>query len=394
MYFKRILEYRIQEFINVPDIIVITGMRRVGKTSLLQNIFKSISSSNKVMIDFENFLEQKIFDEIDFNNIVRNLGIYGINTNEQMYVFIDEVQLLPSVINQIKFLYDKYNIKFFLTGSSSFYLKDLFPESLAGRKIIFELFPLTFKEFLIFKQIERKNYKTLAEKDHNKNEIKYEKLKTYFKEYLQFGGFPQIVLSNKPTHKQEQLNDIFRSYYEKDIQNLSDFKNLKAFRNLIFLLMRRTGTRLDITKISSEVGVSRDTVYNYLSFLEGTYFISLISPYTLNADKEVSGRKKIYLCDTGILNHFAKVDDGCVFENCIYNNIRQYGIVNYYQKRTGPEIDFILPDIKTSIEVKLSGNERDMVKTFNLGKSIGMYDNYIFSLNYNKLKGIIPATEI
>lgn len=91
---------------------------------------------------------------------------------------------MPDIVKPVKYLFDHYKIKFFLTGSSSFYLKNLFPESLAGRKVIYELFPLNFQEFMIFKEKDKEFNKTFSEKANNKNEISYEIYKKYFEEYL------------------------------------------------------------------------------------------------------------------------------------------------------------------------------------------------------------------
>ncbi len=193
MQYRRNIQTELENEINSKEIIVLTGMRRTGKTTLLRMIFNSIPSINKVFLDLENILEQKVFDEIDYNNILRNLSAYSINQNSKAFIFIDEIQLFPEIVKPIKYLYDHYNIKFFITGSSSFYLKNLFPESLAGRKIIFNLFPLKFQEFLKFKNIDVDYSQKFEEKDKNKNIIKHEKLSKLVDEYIQYGGFPQVV---------------------------------------------------------------------------------------------------------------------------------------------------------------------------------------------------------
>ncbi len=394
MYFKRQIEPIIAPYISAKEILVVTGMRRVGKTALLRNIYNKLKTSNKIFFDFENTLDQNVFNELDYNNIIVNFLAYGVNQKNKIYVFIDEIQMRPKTVSSIKYLYDHYNIKFFITGSSSYYLKNLFPESLAGRKIIFEMFPLTFSEFLVFKKVKKTIFKTFEERNSKKNKIQYEKIKKYYDEYLNFGGFPQVVLSDSEALKKQQLNDIFRSYYEKDIQILGDFRNLTAFRDLMFLLMQRTGSTLDITKLSSETGVSRDTIYSYLAFLQGTYFISLISPFTNNPDREISGRKKVYICDTGIINHFAKVGEGNLFENSVYNNLKHHGKINYYQRRSGGEIDFVLPEQGISFEVKLSGTERELAKARKISNSLKMTECYLISKKFHQLDGFIPATDL
>src|SRR3989344_6953249 len=137
MIFQRKMLPALKSQIHTPEIIVLTGMRRVGKTTLYKALFDEIDDSNKIFLDIENPLDQRIFEEVDYNNIRENLARLGLMKDRKAYVFLDEIQAMPEVVKSIKYLYDHYNIKFFLTGSSSFYLKNLFPESLAGRKFIF-----------------------------------------------------------------------------------------------------------------------------------------------------------------------------------------------------------------------------------------------------------------
>ncbi len=112
-----------------------------------------------------------------------------------------------------------------------------------------------------------------SDKDKKKNIITYERFKKIYDEYLEWGGFPQVVLANDAEQKAFYLKDIFKSYFEKDVQVLSDFRQIGVFRDLILILLQRVGNKLDIRRLASEVGVLRETVYSYLSFLQATYFI-------------------------------------------------------------------------------------------------------------------------
>lgn len=394
MLYKRNLSKYIEQQLDAKEIIVITGMRRVGKTTLLRMVYDKIQSENKVFLDLENIIEQKIFEELDYNNIWANLKPYGLTNLEKAYIFLDEIQVKPEIVHAVKYLYDHYDVKFFVTGSSSFYMKNLFPESLAGRKIVFELFPLNFEEFMFFKEKERDVHDNFREKEQNKNAIACEKYKKYYDEYLAFGGFPQVVLEHDDNRKQLFLNDILTSYYEMDVKKMADFREMAAFRDLMLILAQRIGSRLDITGLSSEAGVSRNTVYSYLSFLENTYFIYLISPFNRNVDKEVRGAKKVYFCDNGIANLLAKLEPGRMLENAVFHNIRKYGKVNYYQRRSGSEIDFILPDANLALEVKQKGKIRDYAKLSNLAESIDIANYYVVSREFSPDKGIIPAADI
>jgi len=392
--YKRKLFNRLIERIGDKEIIVVTGMRRVGKTTLLKMIFDSIETKNKVFLDIENPLNQKIFEEENYDNIWQNLKSFGISNREKSYIFIDEIQTKPEITKSIKYLYDHYNVKFFLTGSSSFYLKNLFPESLSGRKIIFELYPLDFEEFLIFREQKKKFFLTLREKEENKNKIESEKLKKLYEEYIEFGGFPQVVLAETIEKKQEFLIDIFKSYFEKDVRNLAGFRELNAFRDLLLLLLKRIGAKLDISKLASEIGISRETIYSYLSFLEKTYFISLISPFTKSVDREVSGTKKVYICDTGIAKYIGKCDEGSLLENAVFNNLRNYGEIKYYQKRSGAEIDFILDEQNTALEVKNKGDERDHHKLKKTAQNLNFKEYYIITKEFINKEGFIVSSDL
>lgn len=393
LYKRRILD-QIKKRVNDREIIVLTGMRRVGKTTLYRMIFDGLKSGNKVFLDMENPIEQRIFEEKDYNNILANLKEYGIDAKNKAYIFLDEIQAMPAAVKAIKYLYDHYRIKFFLTGSSSFYLKNLFPESLAGRKFVFELFPLDFEEFLIFKNSERSSRgEKFGQLAKNKNIIAYEKLKKYYDEYMEYGGFPEVVLGENSEIKKMRLNDILKSYFEKDIRALADFKGLQSFRDLMILLMQRAGSKLEITKLASELGISRETVYSFLSFLESTYFITLISPFTRNVDREISGSRKIYLCDNGLLNNFAKVSEGSLFENSAFLNLRKYGKLNYYQKRSGAEIDFVL-DKDIALEVKLKGISLDLKKLEKISKYLKLSQWYLLTKNFVEGNHFISVTDI
>lgn len=118
---------------------------------------------------------RRSFEEADFNNILLNFEKIGIDTRKKTYVFLDEIQAMPPIVRAVKYLHDHQDIKFFVTGSSSFYLKNIFPESLAGRKYVFEIFPLDFEEFLVFKNASREFFRAFSRKDQNKNTIAYEK---------------------------------------------------------------------------------------------------------------------------------------------------------------------------------------------------------------------------
>ncbi len=159
------------------------------------------------------------------------------------------------------------------------------------------------------------------------------------------------------------------------------------------MLVKRIGSKIDISKIASEISVSRETVYNYITFLEGTFFIRLLTPFSTNIDREVSGTKKVYLCDTGLINLIDRIPDGNVFENAVLNNLYEDDI-NYYQKRTGFEIDFLLRNSNTAIEVKLNGNVFDFKKLVKTALQLKYKNSYIISKEFSREENIIPFEEL
>lgn len=391
--YPRKIEQELKKQLNSKEIIVLTGMRRTGKTTLMRNIFNGIESSNKVYLDLENPLNRKIFEEANYDNIWDNLKPMGVAANEKSYIFLDEIQLMAEIPGAIKYLFDHYNVKFFLTGSSSYYLRNLFPESLAGRKFIFELYPLDFEEYLWFKEKAKSFEADFSLKAQQKNEVQFEMFKKYYDEYVRFGGFPGVVLEENFEQKTRKLNDIFTSYFEQDVKALADFKNTGKLRDLIILLAARAGSKLEITKISKELAISRETVYNYISFLEKTYFIKLIRPFSRNSDREVSGARKIYFCDTGILNMLDGASAGSVFENAVLNNLGRFKKINYFQKRTGAEIDFVL-DQSIGLEVKEQGNKFNYFKLKKLAQRAGLKEAYVASKKFSADEGIILAMDL
>ncbi|MDP4011768.1 MAG: ATP-binding protein [Candidatus Roizmanbacteria bacterium] len=393
MIYKRSILPQIEKYIEKKEIIVLTGMRRVGKTTLLKQVFDGIKSENKILLDIENPLTRSYFEEIDFNNIWNNLGVEGLDKTKKAYIFLDEIQAMPEITKAIKYLYDHYDVKFFVTGSSSYYLKNLFPESLAGRKFEFELFPLSFEEFLLFKGVENPFYKSITMTAQYKNKIKYEKTKQYYAEYMLWGGFPEVVLESNLETKKMKLNDIFKAYFEKEVKGLADFSNLSRFRDLMILLVSRVGSKLDISKLASEVGTSRQTINSYLSFLQATYFLSLVPPFSKNIDREVSGSNKVYICDTGLINLLEKVSMGSVLENAVFLNLKKYGKLQYYDKRKGGEIDFILNE-NCALEVKNKAIDQHFNALKKMSQTLGLKNYYIVGNLFVDKNYVIEAQDL
>lgn len=393
MLYTRQVFQKLELELATKEITVITGMRRVGKTTALMHLFDLVKSENKAMLDLENPLHRKVFEEENYDNVWNNLKQFRVTNNAKAYLFLDEVQNLPELSRVVKYLYDHFDVKFFLTGSSSYYLRNLFPESLAGRKIIFEMFPLNFAEFLVFKQIKREEVDSFAVKAQNKNKIAYERLISYYDEFIEFGGFPSVVLENDPERKKTMLSEIFTSYFEKDAKNLADFRDMSKLRDLILLLIPRVGSKIEIRKLANDLSVSRETVYSYLSFLEQTYFISLLSKHSASIDRQAAGSKKLFLCDCGMANVLGRTSQGQLFEQSVFQNLRSHHKLSFYSKEGASEIDFIV-DGKIALEVKMSMSQQDLANLKRRSAGLNIGETYVLTLKYTENKEGILATDM
>ena len=325
-------------------------MRRVGKTTALQFLLGEVKHQNKLYLDFEKIENRALFQSQSYQQIENGIKALGLELQKPAILAIDELQLVPEAPSVIKYLYDHHKIKFLLSGSSSYYLKNHFTESLAGRKRIFEMYPLSFGEYLIFTGYKQTSIDAL-QKSGSYSPFIYNQFKQAYEQFLNFGGFPEVALAESTTDKIEYLKDIINAYIELDIKLLSDFSKSAELYKLMQLLASRVGSRIDISKISSVSGINRNKISDYLELLEYTYFIHRVPSFNKNKDKEISAQKKLYLADTGILQQLAQVSSGQVFENAIALQLKHLGELAFYQKKNGQEIDFILNE-NTAIEVK------------------------------------------
>lgn len=388
--YKRALYFTILPQLEHKNAIVITGMRQVGKTTLMKQL--SLAWKGKyAWFDFDNPLDYLLFENIDYNAIYQELRrIVKAETGERFLVCIDEIQNFPEITKIIKYLIDHYNIKFIVTGSSNYYLRNLFPESLSGRKFLFILNPLSYKEFLHFNgllpedQLNSPFSNTL--KSYSAFEIN--QWSAPYKEFMEFGGFPEVAATKDYETKRLIVKNIFASFFEKDIKTFTELKDVKELRDLILLLAPRNGNVIDVTRLSSELGINRVKTYNYLEFLEGTFFIRLLPKFAKSIDRSVAGGKKIYFSDSGILNLVTKTSPGQLLETTVANQLINHGKLAFYNKRNTAEIDFILND-NIAIEVKQKAIKPDLIKLKKIAQSLNLSQYYVLSYTQVALEHVI-----
>ncbi|MEW6740762.1 MAG: ATP-binding protein [Nitrospirota bacterium] len=359
--FERIVLTEIKKYLNTDDIIVLHGARQVGKTSILYYLEAELirQGEETYFIDLEDSRFVNILDS-GVGEFLKHLEEEGKSPEQKkkLYVFIDEIQYLANPSSFLKLVADHHkNIKLIVSGSSSFAIKTKFKDSLAGRTVNFEIFNLSFNEFLRFRKYHFEEGKAYSAK-------KIDELRSLFKEYVLYGGYPKIVLTPELRMKEKYLQQIIDTYVKKDIRDLADVKDIDKFNKLLESLASQSGQQLNVTDLSNTTRIAKQTIEKYLFIMENTYIIKLVRPFSRNIRSELFKLPKIYFYDTGLmqmlwLKGLQKEIIGNVFETGIFAElIKKYDreSVFYWRTKDKKEIDFILK-IKNNIlpiEVKLN----------------------------------------
>lgn len=384
-------------FIDIPETIVLHGARQVGKTTLMKmtmDYLKKNENNNFFYFDLEKeeFLDlcnkgvEEIIKYIKGKTVGNNFG-------NKTFIFIDEIQYLDNPTGLLKLFYDHYknDFKLIVSGSSSFAIKSKFKDSLVGRIIDLEVFGLSFREFLDFKEL---RYDLSSD-----SELINAELKNIYSEYVLYGFYPQVVLTDNLELKEVYLKNIIEKYIYKDIRDLAEVKDLEKFNNLVKFLASQSGELVNINELANTLNMARQTIEQYLFILESTYIIKLIRPFHKNIRSELSKMPKIYFEDLGILNllrnkKLASEIDGNAFENSIYAYLRrQFDVSDMFFWRTvgKQEVDFVINgDDIIPAEVKLSYQDKLMKNLTFFSKQYKIKNSYCITMNKkeSKLGGI------
>lgn len=381
-FYSRYIYPALLNHLEQKQITVLTGMRRTGKTTLVKQLMQDSTIPQKYYFDLERMDNRTLFSEPNYETIIFALKQQGAGFKDKVLIAIDEIQLVPNLPSVLKYLYDTYDIKFIVTGSSAYYMKNMFSESLAGRKKLFEVYPLSFNELLSFNGVSTSPLSLKNAGVFVKSE--YERLKNYYESYINYGGFPEVVLSPSVENKKDMIHDIISSYINFDIALLSDIRNPANLYKLMRLLAVRIGTKLDVSKLTSLTGISRPTVENYLDLLEQSYLIRTIPVLSYSPDREITKARKVYFLDNGIAAVSAQTGSGSLFENAVFNQLLHFGDIAYYQLKTGKEIDFIL-NKEMCFEVKETATEADLKNLNTISGNIDINNNHVIGRHPMKL---------
>ena len=313
---------------------------------------------NSTYMSFEDNDLRELFD----NSIKDFMEVY---IQPYKTIFLDEFQYSRHGGRNLKYVHDtlrekgKVN-KIIVSGSSSIDLIIHAVKYLVGRIFVFNLYPLSFSEFMRYKN--RHLYTVMEEKTPEKwNEILQqfsEMIKPFFLDFINFGGFPRVALCESSEEKIMVLKNIYQTYLLRDVRDLIDISDDYKMQALVKALSLQIGNLLSYQELSTIAGVSFETLKKYLNFLEKTYIIQRITPFFKNKRTELVKNPKQYFIDTGlrniVINDFRRidirVDKGSLLENYHFSEYFKNGIVpRFWRIKSGAEVDFVLEDYQEAI---------------------------------------------
>lgn len=348
---KRHIDLKIsQHFKKYKQVLVLLGSRQVGKTTMVKKVFPT---SDYFLVDNEPI--KKILETYDIET-------YKTLMNENATeVIIDEIHLLNNPGRAVKIIYDQLeNIKIIITGSSSFHIKNKTGESLAGRKIDYNLYPLTFSEYLNQKGIEKELNFNIFEKavDGKKYTLKDQlytfDVKSILNNVLIYGQYPHLI---KNPNDEKYLLNFIDSLIFKDILELNLIEDKKLAKDLLKLLAFQIGNLVNYSELSSSLKADQRTIKRYIEIFEQSFIVFRLYPYSKNKRDEISKAAKVFFYDSGVRNALigdfsdleSRADKGALFENFIISElIKQDSYLDknykfyYWRTKQGSEIDVVL----------------------------------------------------
>ena len=388
-YKEREIYEEILKYLNLSQIIAFTGLRRVGKTTLMYKIIqdyinKGFNPKNILYFSFDEYRETDIREILnEYEKIVeKNLE------NEKYLVLLDEIQKLVNWEEKLKRIYDVYgkNIKIIITGSESLFIKKKSKETLAGRIFEFKIETLTFKEFLKFKGKKFQNIK-LYEKE----------IARLYEEYNLSQGFPELVnIKDKEIIKKYIKESIIEKVIYRDIANLFNIKDISILESLLNIFMENPGQIIELSELGKELRITRQTLSNYIRYLEESFLIRKLYNYSKNQRKVERKLKKYYP---------AIISPNLIFKEDNYSKSRSFeaNLVNqlkaeyFWRDPYKNEVDVIINNNKLiPIEIKYGKIEIKgllaFMKKFKVKEGIIISPNQKKKVEHeNKTIRIIPA---
>lgn len=328
---------RMAPFLERKEVMVLKGVRRSGKSTLMKQLMyflveKKLAARDEIAyISLEDY---RLADSLTIHLLEQILEL-GEKKKGRAYLFLDEIQLISGWEKWVRTVYDRgRGVKFIISGSSASLLEKEYSAALTGRNITFQIRPFSFDEIAVFK--EKKGNALLAE-------------------YLEFGGFPEVVLASGASTKKSLLNQYLSDIINRDIINRYGIRNARQVYLLAKYITSNVGQKISFNRIAKSFGLSVETVIRYVSYMEDAYLISEVPfhSYSVKTKYDQAKLQKIYLCDNGFINimeaSFSQNLDK-KYENAVFIKLQERYSPTYWQD--AKEVDFVFN--KTGLNVTAS----------------------------------------
>ena len=330
----------IRRYLKTGEIIVLSGVRRSGKTTLLYQTIRLLITTNKVPaknILFVNCDEPEVAGRKNALSEAVDTYRREIAAKGTIYLVFDEVQAVENWEREVRSLYDRKHCKIILSGSSSYLLDSQVSTLLSGRYLSVPVFPLDFAEYLRFHDI-------VPPKDAATRAAQKYEITTHLRQYLHEGGFPVVVLQRDERTKQDYLRAYYDSIVYRDIVRTNVVRNQKALAALLYYLFTNIASPYLYRRLNEMLGTDIDTVRDYIHFAGIARILFEVQAFAYSLPAQARQNKKIYCIDTGLRNAVSfrfSEDEGKLSENLVFVELMRSGLTPYYWKGAR-EVDFVV----------------------------------------------------
>jgi len=353
---KKRKEYlkKFAKFLKSNIVVTILGIRRAGKSYLMRQIAKELIKKhtppkNILIINFEDVRFTEFYPEM--LQEIYNAYIEYLSPTSKQYIFLDEIHNVPKWERWVRTMQELGKAKLIISGSSSKLLEGELATVLTGRHLDIHVYPLNFKEFLDFKNISIKEKIDIVSQKKRINKL--------FKEYLEWGGFPEVALSS---NKKELLLNYFNDILTKDIEKRYQIKKYEILRTLSRFYLTNISRPITFNSIRKFLNCSTVTIKNFSSYLEEANLIFFTKSFSFSLKEQDNSPRKVYSIDTGLANAIGfkfSENKGWLIENIVATELKRKTNQNpnlefFYWKHNHKEVDFIVKEglkIKTLIQV-------------------------------------------
>lgn len=327
---------------DTKEIVVLKGVRRCGKSTLLAQVMGALlKRGTRAQQLLRVNLEEPLFAaeaSVELLEQIYRTWRERVCPDGKGYLFLDEIQNIPGWEGWVRGRSETEDVKVFVTGSSAQMLSREIGTKLTGRQVSFEVYPLSLSEFLRFRGIEVHS------------ELEYIAGKTlirhHFHEYLKYGGFPEVVLKQNDDDRKLLLKNYFEDILYRDIVTRHEIRDVANLRNLAVFLLTNNTRPTSVNKLKSNFSISQDKTENYLSAILESYLTFQLQKFSWSLKSVQRAGFKPYAIDTGLRNRVAfsfSADAGRLVENVVHNQLRRSHEEVYFGAGGG-ETDFIVKE--------------------------------------------------